>query len=248
MDKIDKLKQKTMPSHIAIILDGNGRWAKKRGRSRSYGHRQGALNVKHIVEVCKKLGVSVLSVYAFSTENWKRPKNEVDFLMNLPKSFEERYSEKELDEKVKLKDVRVVFSGRRDRFNAYNVDLIERIEKNTAHNEALTLNICVDYGSRDEIVHATKVLAQKVKNDELAVSDIDAGLFEKQLYTKDLPPVDLLIRTSGEIRLSNYLLWQNAYAEFYFTKTHWPAFKEKQLIKAIEDYQKRNRKFGEIKE
>jgi len=241
-----KLKQKQIPRHVAIILDGNGRWAKKRMMPRSYGHEQGALNVKRVAELCKALGVEVLSVYGFSTENWQRPKDEVDFLMDLPKRFQERYDEDTLEEKVKMHDIKVVFSGRRDRFNDYNRQLINEIETKTKDQTAFTLNVCVDYGSQHEIITAAKGVAKDVQAGALELDQIDESRFETYLYTKDLPPVDLLIRTSGEQRLSNYLLWQNAYAEFYFTKTHWPAFRKKALYKAIKAYQNRNRKFGKV--
>lgn len=238
----EKLKSKPLPSHIAIILDGNGRWAKRRGRSRSYGHRQGALNIKHVALEANEIGINVLSIFAFSTENWKRSQKEIDFLMELPKQFEEETS-KELDNS----DVKIVFTGRKDRLSHYNRGLIEKMTDKTKDNSGVILNICFDYGSQDEIVATTKTLAKQVKNNEIRLDEIDESLFEKALYTKTLPPVDLMIRTSGEQRLSNFLLWQNAYAELYFTKTPWPAFKQKDLRKAIGDYQNRNRRFGGIK-
>ncbi len=247
MDKLEKLKHKSIPKHVAIILDGNGRWAKRRGQPRTYGHYQGALNVKRVAELCQRLGVEVLSLYAFSTENWKRPQKEIDFLMSLPDKIKADYSEEELQEKVQMKDVRMRFSGRRDRIGKRNKALMEELEEKTKTNQSLTLNLCVDYGSKDEMTEAVKQLAKKVQNHELNPEAITSETIENHLYTKDLPNVDLLIRTSGEQRLSNYLLWQNAYAEFYFTKTHWPAFRKKAFIKAIESYQKRNRKFGGLK-
>ena len=238
----DKVLKQAVPKHIAIILDGNGRWAKKKGLERSFGHKQGAVNLKTITLECLSLGVEVLSVYAFSTENWKRPKDEIDYLMNLPKVFENEYKES-FDEY----DVRVVFSGRRDRLSRENVELLERVEKESALRKGIILNVCLDYGSKDEIVQATKQIASLVKANQLDVDAINELTIQSHLYTKDLPDVDLLIRTSGELRLSNYLLWQVAYAEFYFTKVHWPAFNRKQLYKAIRDYQNRNRKFGGLK-
>lgn len=238
----EKILQKTIPNHIAIILDGNGRWAKKRGLDRSFGHKQGAINLKETTLNCLALGVKVLSVYAFSTENWKRPKDEIDYLMNLPKVFENEYKDS-----FEEYDVRVVFSGRRDRLSEENVKLLERVERDTSNRKGIILNVCLDYGSQDEITYAMKEIAKKVKANKIDVNEIDEALIEAHLYTKDLPPVDLLIRTSGEIRLSNYLLWQVAYAEFYFTKTHWPAFKEKALYKAIYNYQNRNRRYGGLK-
>ncbi len=242
MKSLDKIKSKALPSHIAIILDGNGRWAKRRGRSRSYGHRQGALNVKTVALEANALGIKVMSIFAFSTENWKRPQKEIDFLMEMPAQFEEETSHALDDE-----DIKIVFSGRKDRLSNANRGLIEKISEKTQSNKGLILNVCFDYGSHDEIVETTKSIASNVQNGSLTIKDIDETLFENHLYTTPLPPVDLLIRTSGEQRLSNYLLWQSAYAELYFTKTPWPAFKEKALRKAIVDFQKRQRRFGGLK-
>jgi undecaprenyl diphosphate synthase len=238
----DKIMNKTMPKHIAIILDGNGRWAKKRGLDRSYGHKQGALNLKTICLEANSLGVEVLSVYAFSTENWKRPKDEIEYLMNLPKVFENEYKDD-----FKDYDVKVVFSGRRDRLSEDNIALIKRVEEETKKREGIILNVCIDYGSQNEITEATKKIAQKVMDKELTLDMINEDTIANHLYTSMLPPVDLLIRTSGEVRISNYLLWQIAYAELYFTKVQWPAFNKRQLYKAINDYQNRNRKFGGLK-
>ncbi len=231
-----------MPSHIAIILDGNGRWAKKRGLNRSYGHKQGAINLKTICLEANDLGVKVLSVYAFSTENWKRPQDEIDYLMNLPKVFENEYQED-----FESYNVKVVFSGRRDRLSKDNIALINRVENETKNRDGIILNVCIDYGSQDELTNAAKQIASKVKANELKIEAITEKTVSDHLYTSGLPPVDLLIRTSGEIRLSNYLLWQVAYAELYFTKVHWPSFSERQLHKAIDNYQNRNRKYGGLK-
>ncbi len=237
-----KIRLKTIPQHIAIILDGNGRWAKRRNLPRHMGHKQGAVNLQKITLEAHQLGVNYLSVYAFSTENWKRPKDEIDYLMKLPKVFEEEYKDD-----FKEYDIRVVFSGRRDRLSKENKDLINRVEEKTKDRQGLTLNVCIDYGSQYEITEAAKSLAKEVKDGALKIEDIDILKMQSHLYTKDLPDVDLLIRTSGEIRLSNFLLWQVAYAEFYFTKVHWPAFKARHLYKAIKHFQKRERKFGGLK-
>ncbi len=237
-----KIRLKTIPQHIAIILDGNGRWAKRRNLPRHMGHKQGAVNLQKITLEAHQLGVNYLSVYAFSTENWKRPKDEIDYLMKLPKVFEEEYKDA-----FKEYDIRVVFSGRRDRLSKENIDLINRVEEKTKDRQGLTLNVCIDYGSQYEITEAAKSLAKEVKDGALKIEDIDILKMQSHLYTKDLPDVDLLIRTSGEIRLSNFLLWQVAYAEFYFTKVHWPAFKARHLYKAIKHFQKRERKFGGLK-
>ena len=231
-----------MPRHVAIILDGNGRWAKRRGRPRTYGHEKGALNIKTVAMEAHRLGIEVLSVYAFSTENWKRPESETGFLMKLPKRFEESYRDD-----FKEADIRVVFSGRRDRIGEDNRKFMEESEEKTKDREGMVVNICFDYGGRTEITEATRTIARQVKSGEIPVDSITEETVDDHLYHPELPPVDLLIRTSGAQRLSNYMLWEASYAELYFTKTHWPAFNEKKLQKAIDDYQKRDRKFGGLK-
>ncbi|MFW5894938.1 MAG: polyprenyl diphosphate synthase [Bacillota bacterium] len=238
----DKIMKRPMPKHVAIILDGNGRWAKKRGRDRTYGHQRGALNIKTIALEADKLGIEVLSVYAFSTENWKRPESETSFLMKLPKRLEEEYKDD-----FKEADIKVVFSGRRDRIGEANKQFMEESEENTKDRKGLIVNICFDYGGRSELTEATRAIASKVKAGELSIDDISENTIEEHLFHPELPAVDLLIRTSGAQRLSNYMLWQVSYAEFYFTDTHWPAFNEKKLHKAIDNYQKRDRKFGGLK-
>lgn len=239
-----KIKNQTLniPEHIAIILDGNGRWAKKRGMPRTYGHQKGVENIKTIAIAASDLGIKALSVYAFSTENWKRPKKEVDFLMKLPGEFEKKFKDE-----FKKHDIKVMFSGRKTHLSAENLEILERITEKTKDREGLTLNICFDYGSQTEIVEAMKDIAKEVKANHIDVEDISVGMVEARLYTKDLPKLDLLIRPSGEIRLSNYLLWQAAYAELYFCKTYWPAFSRKDLEKALLDYTKRQRRFGGLK-
>lgn len=239
----DKVKQGYIPRHIAIIMDGNGRWAKRRRMPRTFGHKKGSENLKTIALACQELGIEALSVYAFSTENWKRPKAEIDYLMNLPKEFEETFKGE-----FKEYDIRVVFSGRRDRFPAYVQELIERVEDKTKDRKGLIVNICFDYGSQTEIVDAVKQIASDVKDGSLKVEDIAKEHIDQYLYTKDLPPLDLMIRTSGEERISNFLLWQLAYSELLFTKVHWPAFNKKQLLKSILNFQQRNRRFGGLKE
>ncbi len=238
-----RVLQGNIPSHIAMILDGNGRWAKKRGLPRTLGHKAGTENLKNIALECHKLGVKALSVYAFSTENWKRPKEEIDYLMQLPSFFEEEYKGN-----FKEYDIRVIFSGRRDRFNEKITELITRVEEKTKDRKGMILNICFDYGSHTEIIGAVKEISEKYKDGSISLDDINVELMDQHLYTKELPPLDLLIRTSGELRISNYLLWQLAYSELYFPKVPWPAFNKKQLLKAIDNFQKRNRRFGGLKE
>ncbi|MBU1020630.1 MAG: isoprenyl transferase [Firmicutes bacterium] len=233
---------KKIPHHIAIILDGNGRWANKRGLPRTMGHRKGAENLRDTVISCSKLGIKALSVYAFSTENWNRPKDEVDYLMALPKEFEETYKGN-----FKEHNIRVIFSGRKDRFSKENLALINKIEQNTQDRTGMILNVCFDYGSHTEIISAMKDISELYKTGNIKLDDINVELVNSHLYTKDLPPLDLLIRTSGEQRISNFLLWQIAYSEFYFTKKYWPEFSEKELLKALNDFQNRTRRFGGIK-
>lgn len=243
MSLLSKIKEKGVPFHIAIILDGNGRWAKKRHLPRTLGHKQGSANLKTIAIECSKLGIKALSVYAFSTENWKRPKEEIDYLMKLPKEFTETYKGQ-----FKDNDIRVIFSGRRDRINSTNFDLLNEIEEKTKDRKGLILNICFDYGSQTEILEAVKEISLKVKDGSLKTEEINNELFTNHLYTSELPPLDLMIRTSGEQRLSNFLLWQLAYSELYFTKKHWPEFSKKELYKAIHNFQSRDRKYGGLKE
>jgi len=239
----ERVKARYIPKHIAIIMDGNGRWAKKRNMPRTFGHRKGSENLKDIAISCNELGIKALSVYAFSTENWKRPKAEIDYLMNLPKEFEENFKGN-----FEEHDIRVMFSGRRDRFPGHVTELIERVEEKTKDRKGLILNICFDYGSQTELVEATRQIANDYKTGGIQLDDINEDLITTHLYTKELPPLDLLIRTSGEQRISNYLLWQLAYSELYFAKVHWPAFNKKQLLKALDDFQSRNRRFGGLKE
>ena len=224
------MKQENIPKHVAIILDGNGRWAKKRGQPRSFGHYMGGRNLFSVARRASNLGIKKLSVYAFSTENWKRPEDEVNYLMTKPIELyeENKHRFNEIDYKI-------IFSGRKDRFSKKLLEVMQEIEEKTKNYDAFTLNVCIDYGSYDEIITAINQLDRPVTKEA----------FEEKLMVKE--PVDLLIRTSGEMRISNFLLWQIAYAEFYFTKVHWPSFNKKQLEKAIKSYQKRNRRFGGLK-
>ena len=231
-----------IPKHIAIIMDGNGRWAKRRGLPRTFGHKKGSENLKNIAITCNEIGIKALSVYAFSTENWKRPQEEVDYLMKLPAEFEETFKGK-----FKENNIRVMFSGRRDRFPTDVQELINRVEEKTKERTGLILNICFDYGSYTEITDAVKEISKEVLDKKLDINDITPEVISNHLYTKELPKLDLLIRTSGEERISNFLLWQIAYSEFYFAKKHWPAFNRKELFKALDNFQQRNRRFGGLK-
>ncbi|HHX94164.1 MAG TPA: isoprenyl transferase [Tenericutes bacterium] len=232
-----------IPNHIAIIMDGNGRWAKERGMKRTDGHLEGSKNLKRIVEHAQRLGIKVVTVYAFSTENWSRPKEEVDYLMNLIKEFFTKHI-KELYEK----NIKITFMGRRDRLSSDVLKIINEIKEKTKNNDGIILNIGLDYGGQDEILEMVKKIATKVQNKEITIENIDKNIIEENLMTSGLPPVDFMIRTSGELRLSNFLLWQLAYAELYFVDTYWPDFDGKALEQAIVEYNRRNRRFGGIKD
>jgi len=233
---MDDLK---IPNHVGIILDGNGRWAKERGKARSYGHLEGFKTLKKLAKYVFSKGVKVLSVYAFSTENFKRSKEEVDFLMNL---FVEKFNELE-----DLKDVKIVFSGIKASPLPEDVlKVMESLEEKTKNNTKHIFNICVNYGGQSEIVDATKRIVNEVLENKLNINDINIDMFSKYLYN-DLPPVDFLIRTSGEQRVSNFMLWQISYSEFYFPDVYFPDFDEKEFDKGILVYNKRDRRFGGIK-
>jgi undecaprenyl diphosphate synthase len=228
-----------IPAHIAIIMDGNGRWAKERSRPRLFGHHQGYMTTREIVRASSDLGVDVLTLYAFSTENWSRPATEVDGLMRL---FLEG-AKRELEE-LHNNNVQMRFSGRLHELpQSLQAELACNVER-TKHNTGLVLNICLNYGARAEIIDAIKSIAEQVQRGEITPDQITAQTLESELYTGGLPDPDLLIRTAGEMRLSNYLLWQIAYSEIYVTEECWPAFSKEHLIEAIRDYQRRTRKFG----
>ena len=232
-----------LPQHIAIILDGNGRWAKKRGLPRTAGHQEGAMNVREITKLCANIGIKALTVYAFSTENWKRPDEEVKFLMKLPIKFFNEFAPELVENNIRLKVIGNV--------EELPIDLQQKvleISELTKNNTKMTLTIALNYGSQDEIKQAVQAIATDVKNGQLNVEDINEDVIDQHLMTSDLPPLDLMIRTSGELRISNYLLWQLAYAELYFSSIAWPDFKEEQLYEALLDYQKRNRRFGALNE
>ncbi len=227
--------------HIAIIMDGNGRWAKRRGLPRAAGHKKGAETVKEITCAAGDLGIKYLTLYAFSTENWQRSKEEVDTLMGLLRE----YLKSNLDE-LKENNVKIRFIGERDMLDKDIVDSMDRLEAETAANDALTLCIALSYGSRQEIVSAVRKVAALAKRGDISVNDIDIRMFSDMLYTKDMPDPDLLIRTSGEQRVSNYLLWQLAYTEFYFTDTFWPDFNKKELETIIQNFNSRERRYGKV--
>jgi len=243
MDNTITINKDNLPKHLAIIMDGNGRWAKKQGFLRAIGHENGTKSVKQTVESCAKLGIEYLTLYAFSTENWNRPKLEVDTLMNILVNS----LKKELPTLIK-NNIRLNTIGNTDllpsRARKQLLDVIEQ----TKNNSRMTLTLALSYGSREELIAAFKKITEKINTNQLTVADISESTINEHLYTYDMPDVDLVIRTSGEHRISNFLLWQIAYAELYFTDILWPDFREQDLHDAIISYQKRERRFGKTSE
>lgn len=232
---------KNVPNHVAIIMDGNGRWAQNKGLKRTKGHQKGADVLKKISEYVYDKKIKILSVFAFSTENWKRDKEEIDYLMDLfIKAF------KDIFNMIKKKGVKVVFSGLKNKLSKKVIDTMDKMQEETKNNKNGIFNICLNYGGQDEIIEATKKISALVKDNKIDIKDINKELFSKNLFN-DLPPIDLLIRTSGEYRISNFMLWQMAYAELYFTDTLWPDFNEEELDKALDAFDKRERRFGGVK-
>lgn len=242
-ERKENAQQEQLPGHIAIIMDGNGRWAKKRTLPRIAGHHEGMKTVKKITRFASDLGIKVLTLYAFSTENWKRPKVEVEFLMRLPEEFLDTYLPELIEQNVK-----VLMMGNINLLPEHTKKAINKAMEKTANNDGLILNFALNYGSRDEIVQAVQQIVQEVQNGKVTTDEISEELVSEHLMTKALSDPDLLIRTSGEVRLSNFMLWQLAYTEFWFTETLWPDFDELCLMDAVENYQKRNRRYGGLKE
>ncbi|MGB5402680.1 isoprenyl transferase [Robiginitalea sp.] len=243
MNTIESIQKGPLPGHLAIIMDGNGRWAKERGKMRVFGHESGVRAVRNTVESAAKIGIKYLTLYAFSTENWKRPKLEVDTLMRLLVSS----LKKEL-KTLHENDIRLNAIGRINTLPKRAMSELEDVIEQTRNNKSMTLTLALSYGSREELTTAFKALASKVKNNIISPANIDETIINNHLYTHDLPDVDLLIRTSGEYRISNFLLWQIAYAELYFSEVFWPDFSEQHLIEALKDYQNRERRFGKTSE
>ncbi|WP_396167818.1 isoprenyl transferase [Flavobacterium sp.] len=243
MNLLDEIDITRLPNHLAIIMDGNGRWAKKQGLLRAFGHERGSKSVKDNIKTCADLGIEYLTLYAFSTENWNRPRIEVETLMKLLiKSL--RKELKTLQEN----NVKMNAIGNLEKLPKSAQDELFDVMEKTKHNTKMTLTLALSYGAREEIVNAVRNISNKVKNNIISIDDIDDSIINEHLYTRNLPDVDLLIRTSGEHRISNFLLWQIAYAELYFTDVLWPDFKEKDLYEAIISYQKRERRFGKTSE
>ena len=243
MNLLDSIDQTNLPKHLAIIMDGNGRWAKQQGFLRAFGHENGTKSVKKTITTCAKLGIEYLTLYAFSTENWNRPKLEVEALMRILINS----LKKELGT-LQENNIRLNAIGNLEKLpKSAQKELLDVIDK-TKNNTRLTLTLALSYGSREELVNAVRIISDKVKNNIISIDAIDDSIINEHLYTQNLPDVDLLIRTSGEHRISNFLLWQIAYAELYFTNVLWPDFKDQDLYEAIISYQKRERRFGKTSE
>ena len=236
-----KLLKSNLPSHIAIIMDGNGRWAQKIDRKRTFGHKKGVSSVKDCISGAINLGIKNLTLYVFSTENWNRPALEINALMNLLVSS----LKKETDSLIK-NDIKLTAIGDLDSLTNGTREKLNEVINITLENKKLNLNLAISYGSKQELVNAVKIISNKVKNNIISHEKIDENIINEHLYTRNLPSVDLLIRTGGESRVSNFLLWQIAYAELYFTEILWPDFKKEDFYNAILDYQNRERRFGKI--
>lgn len=233
------MEQENLPKHIAIIMDGNRRWAKDKGIPVKLGHREGAKTLEKIVRHAKDIGIKHITVYAFSTDNWKRTQDEVSTLMNLFQSYLDDYSKRADSENIRVKII-----GRKDGLSSKLKDGIEKCMERTENNTGITFNIAINYGGREDIIDAVKDVCMQVRENKIKIEDIQEQTISDNLYTKGQPDPDLLIRTSGELRLSNFLTWQLAYTEFVFVDKYWPDFNDKDLDEAIEEYQKRNRRFG----
>ncbi|MCX6184267.1 MAG: isoprenyl transferase [Flavobacterium sp.] len=243
MDLLSHINTENLPKHLAIIMDGNGRWAKQQGFMRAFGHENGTKSVRLTVESCAKLGIENLTLYAFSTENWNRPKIEVDTLMKLLISSLKNELNTLTQNNIKLQSI-----GNLDLLPLSAQTELKSVMEQTQNNTRMTLTLALSYGAREELLQAIKTISSKVKNNIISTDAIDESIINEHLYTHNLPDVDLLIRTSGEHRISNFLLWQIAYAELYFTDVLWPDFKEEDLYEAILSYQKRERRFGKTSE
>jgi undecaprenyl diphosphate synthase len=243
MSLLESINKDNLPKHLAIIMDGNGRWAKQKGLLRSLGHESGTKSVKVTVETCAKIGIENLTLYAFSTENWNRPKLEVDTLMKLLVSSLRKELKTLQENNIRLNSI-----GNLSKMPSSILKELNEVIEKTKNNTRMTLTLALSYGSREELLNVVKNISDKVKNNIISIDTIDESIINQHLYTHNLPDVDLLIRTSGEHRISNFLLWQIAYAELYFTDVLWPDFTEEHLYEAIISYQKRERRFGKTSE
>ena len=238
---LQRIKRDKVPRHVAIIMDGNGRWAKEKGLPRIFGHQEGAKRVEDVLKVAKSLGISYVSFYSFSTENWKRPKEEVEFLFSLMERYLEEKKNMLIENKIKFKVIGRIYELPKPLQNK-----IKKVEEMTKNFKTLTAVFCINYGGKQEILDAVNKIAYDIRCNKLKDHFISEKLFRNYLYYPELPDVDLLIRTSGEKRISNFLLWYIPYAELYFSEKYWPDFKEENFLKAILDYQNRERRFGAL--
>lgn len=243
MDALTEIDKNNLPDHLAIIMDGNGRWAKQQGKRRVFGHENGVKTVRKTVENCAQIGLNYLTLYTFSTENWNRPKIEVDTLMKLLVSSLKKELKTFMEYDIRLNTIGDIESLPKKAHKELN-----EVMKKTESNSKMTLTLALSYGARQEIQNAVKQIASKVKNNIISIENIDETIINTHLYTHDLPDVDLLVRTSGEHRISNFLLWQIAYAELYFVDVYWPDFSSEHLAAAIKSYQNRERRFGKTSE
>ena len=243
MDLLEQINKERLPKHVAIIMDGNGRWAKKQGFLRAFGHESGTKSVKEIIKASVEIGIETLRLYAFSTENWNRPKLEVDTLMKVLINA----LKKEVDT-LQKHNIKLNAIGNLEMLPKTAQNQLLEVINLTKNNNTMTLTLALSYGSREELTNAVRIISEKVKNNIISIDAIDDSIINEHLYTHNLPDVDLVIRTSGEHRISNFLLWQIAYAELYFTDILWPDFKEQDLYEAILSYQKRERRFGKTSE
>lgn len=243
MNLLQQIDTEKLPKHLAIIMDGNGRWAKKQGLLRAFGHESGTKSVKKIIQASVELGIKNLTLYAFSTENWNRPKLEVDTLMKVLIN-----ALKQEVETMQLNNIKLNAIGNLELLPTNAQKQLLEVINSTKNNDKMTLTLALSYGSREELTNVVRIISEKVKNNIISIDAIDDSIINEHLYTHNLPDVDLVIRTSGEHRISNFLLWQIAYAEFYFTDILWPDFKEQDLYEAILSYQKRERRFGKTSE
>ncbi len=243
MSVATQIDKNNLPRHVAIIMDGNGRWAKQKGKNRIFGHRNGVKAVQQVVEACAELGIPYLTLYAFSTENWKRPKTEIETLMQLLVASLKKELKTLSDKNIQLNAI-----GNMQALSKKVHEELKAVIEKTKQNNRMILTLALSYGSREELKNAVQQLCTEVKNNIISPEDIDELVINEHLYTQNLPDVDLLIRTSGEYRISNFLLWQIAYAELYFTDTLWPDFRKEHLYEALLNYQKRERRFGKTSE
>lgn len=240
-ERIEMIKKREIPAHVAVIMDGNGRWARKRNLPRIAGHKEGMMVVRKISRLAGELGIKTLTLYAFSTENWKRPKTEVDFLMKLPQDYLNDYLPELIEENVQVR-----MMGSKQNLPKHTLNALEKAIQETKNNNGLILNFALNYGSRTEIIEAVKHIIRDSRDGKIGEDGLNEEIFSQYLMSNNLPDPDLLIRTSGEIRLSNFMLWQLAYTEFWFTDVLWPDFNEQFFLDAIEEFQKRQRRFGGV--